>query len=497
MEKITDYKRQYDYPIRVVQFGEGNFLRAFWGKAIHELNKQNIFMGQICVVQPIAEGKIDVLKEQNYLYNVCLQSKDSEEIELVESIKSGINPYTDFSSYLELAKLDTLRVIISNTTEAGIVLDTEDSIDREPPQSYPCKLLLFLYIRYKEYKGIPGKGLLVFPCELIENNGSKLLDILVALCDRFNLEPDFRKWLIQENSFYNTLVDGIVTGYPAAEEGRFKDILGYEDKLIVKGETYQLMAVQGDESFRDEFPIEKAALNVAWTDDLDSYRLIKVRMMNGLQTVMALCGFLAGLNTEREALNHPVIGKFIKQGLYNEIMPTLEYSNEVKDEFADRMFDRLNNPHIEHLLKDINLNSFSKFQSRIQPSIAFWNYECESHQYILFSTAVLLSFYMIIDYEDGIYYAQCCGLKYPVFDTPANLRILFDLKTEAIENDSSNEEICKAVFNSKDLWLELPGFSSREIRIVADIMDNIAEIGVVETIKQLTAGRADESIRDK
>jgi tagaturonate reductase len=485
MKHITEYNRQYDYPVRIVQFGEGNFLRAFWGKAVDELNKKNIFKGQICVVQPIERGRLTEFKEQNYLYNVCLQSAGSEELALIESIKTGIDPYVDFNGFIELAKNSDVRILISNTTEAGIVLDEEDSFDNRPPSSFPGKVICFLYTRYCEYKGRPGSGLLIFPCELIENNGNELKRIIFELADRFNLGSEFKHWLEEENVFYNTLVDGIVTGYPGSETKMFKERLGYDDRMLVKGETYQLLVIEGDERFKDELPVSESALNVVWTQDLDYYRKIKVRIMNGFQTIMSLCGFLSGLKTEREALNHPVLGDFMKKGLYTEIVPSLPYSDEDKMAFSEKMLNRLNNPYIEHLLKDINLNSFSKFQSRIQPSIKYWESEDELLPFLMFSTAVLLSFYRIENVEDGAYYGNSCGIKYPVYDTPQNLRTLYEINIEADKNNFSTEKLCSRIFTEKKLWLHLPEFSTEKIKMISAFMDSIEENGILETISAL------------
>ncbi|MDC7225142.1 MAG: tagaturonate reductase [Spirochaetales bacterium] len=488
IKTISEYKRQYDFPIRIVQFGEGNFLRAFWGKAINDLNRMNVLNSQICVIQPIEHGKLSKLAEQNYLYNVCLQSEDVENIEIIESIKTGINPYIDFNGFTALAGNPDLRFIISNTTEAGIVLDPEDSIENTPPQSFPGKLLYFLYTRYKMFKGQKGKGLLIFPSELIENNGTKLLEIMLSLSERLSLDPDFKRWLTTENEFFNTLVDGIVTGYPFAEAEKFENLLGYKDNFLVKGEPYQLLVIQGNDQYRSEFPIEKAALNVVWTDDLDFYRKIKVRMMNGIQTVMSLSGFLSGLKTEREALNNPIIGAFMKMGLYDEISPTLSYSELEKNKFADKMLERLNNPFIEHFLEDINLNSFSKYQSRIQPSLSFWQDASRPLPFLLFSTAVLLSFYMNTKKENGFYYGECCGIRYQVYDTLKILETFAQLKVKAVKDRLTTQDHVESIFKEKELWLETPKLSFEQMRIIINIIESIEEKGIIETITDLRKG---------
>ncbi len=482
MKLLAEYSRHYDNPVRIVQFGEGNFLRAFWGKAVHELNSAKKFEGQICIVQPIPHGRTAELAGQNYLYTVCLQDADTEEITLVESVKSGINPYEDYDSYLALAVHPDLRIMISNTTEAGIVLDEKDSVTMRPPKSFPGKLLAFLYERYKAFSGRAGSGLLLFPCELIERNGDTLKKVLLKLAAAQGLEAEFAAWIEEENVFFNTLVDCIVTGYPHNEADVFAQRLGYEDAMLVKAEAYQLLVIEGDDSYRHEFPISEAKMHVVWTDDLAYYRDIKVRIMNGFQTMLSHCGFLAGIRTEREALNHPVIGTFMVQGLYGRIVPSLAFDEKDKADFARIMLERLDNPHIEHVLRDINLNSFTKFQTRIQPSLDYWLEQGESPDFLLFSLAAVLAFYQVTDCREGSYTASCCGLSYSVFDSLQNLEGLYGHKKKALEENSTMYQYCCSIIDDASLWVKPMAVSREDIAKVADFMEKIEIQGVIRTV---------------
>lgn len=485
MDTLKHSDRRYDFPVKVVQFGEGNFLRAFWDKAIHELNKNGEFNGQIALVQPIERGKVADLARQDYQYTVCLQSQGEESITKVESIKTGINPYDQFDRFLELAKSPDLRFVISNTTEAGIVFDEEDSLEAKPPRSFPVKLLLFLYTRYRAFSGKKGSGLLLFPSELIENNGDALRSVLFKLADKFSLEEGFLTWLEQENAFFNTLVDGIVTGFPSDEINSLQERLGYEDQMLVKGETYQILVIKGDESYRKEFPIEHAKLNVVWTDDLRPYRDIKVRIMNGFQTHLSHIGFLADIETEREALNDSHLHQYLNTMLYDEITPSLPFGEQKVLDFARTMLQRLDNPHIRHLLRDINLNSFSKFQTRLQPSLEYWTRKGTEPVGLLFALSATIAFYTVVRQEGKDYYGSCCGLDYPVFDTPAILQSLQELYAKHPDDIGS---YCLDVLADNRLWMSVPNLSDRARSMVVKMVTSIKTMGIFATVESIQEG---------
>lgn len=468
LQTIQDNKRRYKHPIRIIQFGEGNFLRAFWGRAIHEININGVFKGQIAVVQPIEQGKIDILREQGFLYNTSVQDEQTDELMLIESVKSGVNPYTDYDDYLHLAALPELKVVISNTTEAGIVLDAGDSIERRPPVSFPGKLLVFLYERYRCFFGDPSRGLLIFPCELIEQNGDILKRTLIELSRLNRLEEGFISWLTNANEFYNTLVDCIVTGFPHHEIEDYDIRLGYRDRLLVKAEPYRRLILQGNREKAASFPIETSSLDVVWSDDLRQYREIKVRIMNGFQTMLSHYGFFSGIITERDAVLDDIVGRNMVRGLFDIIIPSLPYPASQSTAFAKQMLVRLKNPAIEHVLMDINLNSFSKFQTRLLPDILYYREKGSLPTFLLFALALVLRYYSILTVSEGRCYGEFQGRRYQVFDNPDHLELLRRLRV-----DASDTGFVKRVVGESRLWRESFYLTQDEVERVGRLMKDI------------------------
>lgn len=379
---------------KVLQFGEGNFLRGFADYFIHIMNEKCSFDGSVIVVQPIKEGKAEILNKQNGLYNLFLRGMDSggEKIEHTEihSISRAIDVYKEYSKFLESASIESLRFIISNTTEAGIEYIGDDAYSLDtPPKSYPAKLTIFLYERFKQ--NLPG--FIIFPCELIDSNADVLYDCVNRYARLWSLGDDFIKWISNENYFCNTLVDRIVTGYPQDEADELTEkYIGYEDKLIDTGEIFHLWVIEGN--FEDEFPLEAAGINVIWTDDVTPYKKRKVRLLNGAHTSLVPISMLCGLETVREAVTDEITGKFLTKCLYDEIIPSLEGTVEFADEFADSIINRFKNPYIKHRLDAIALNSISKFKVRVLPSIIEYNIMKESlPKALLLSFAALIALY--------------------------------------------------------------------------------------------------------
>ncbi|MCB0587229.1 MAG: tagaturonate reductase, partial [Phaeodactylibacter sp.] len=259
-------------PVRILQFGEGNFLRAFVDWIIHRMNKDIDFQAGVAVVQPIDRGLISLLNEQDGLYTLYLKGiRDGNvvsEHELIECIQQGIDPYQDPEAYLREARNPTLRFIISNTTEAGIAFNEADKLEDHPQDSFPGKLAAFLYRRYQHFTGAPDKGCIIIPCELIDRNGDKLKEVLFQYADLWNLEAGFAKWLETSCIFCNTLVDRIVPGYPKDRIEEIWQELGYKDQLVCEGEQFHLWVIEAPESVHREFPADKAGLNVLFTDNM-------------------------------------------------------------------------------------------------------------------------------------------------------------------------------------------------------------------------------------
>ncbi len=348
-------------PEKIIQFGEGGFLRGFADWMIQKLNDSGMYCGSIVVVQPIKNGMCDALSAQNCVYTHIIRGVEGVEKTLVNSISRCVKPYDNYEEYLNLARNPDFRVIISNTTEAGITYAAEDKFDDAPPKSFPAKLTRLLYERFKEGLG----GFIVLPCELIENNGAKLKEIILKYAKDWNLGADFGKWVQTENRFCNTLVDRINTGYPKGENID----LGYEDMLVNTSEYFHLWVIEGDKNLFAELPFEKIGLNVILTDNLSKYRTRKVRILNGAHTSMVPYALLRGFDTVKSCIDNPDMLAFIKRCVYDEIIPTLDLPKDELTEYADCVLERFANPYIKHYLSSIALNSVSKFRVRVLPSV--------------------------------------------------------------------------------------------------------------------------------
>jgi tagaturonate reductase len=386
------------YPEKVLQFGEGNFLRGFVDWQIDVMNKNGHFNGSVVVVQPRGQEKIAKLNAQDGLYTLYLQGmkegKAVKEHSIITSISRGLNLFTQYDQYLDLAANPELRFIFSNTTEAGIAFDENDCLDDRPQKSFPAKLTAFLYQRYNAFQGDKEKGLIIIPCELIDRNGEILKEIVLKYAELWNLGAEFATWIQEGNTFCNSLVDRIVPGYPRDKIEEITEELGYKDNLVVVGEQFHLLVIEGPQWIREEFPAHLAGLNTLVVDDLTPYRTRKVRILNGAHTAMMPVSYLYGLDTVAEAIQHEVAGQFVKELIYDEIIPTLDLPNDELYSFADAVLDRFMNPFMQHFLLSISLNSMSKFKTRNLPSlIEYSNRKQELPKKLVFSLAALISFY--------------------------------------------------------------------------------------------------------
>lgn len=394
----TTYKEYKRYPERILQFGEGNFLRAFVDWKIDRMNKEADFNSGVVVIQPIDKGLVDVLNQQDGLYTLYLNGIKNGEVvsehSVINCITRGINTYTHYDEYIALAKNPELRFIISNTTEAGIAFDEKDRLEDRPQNSFPGKLTALLYHRYKAFNGDQSKGFIIIPCELIDKNGIKLKEIILKYIELWNLEEGFKNWVLEANTFCNSLVDRIVPGYPRERIQEIQEELGYEDNLVVEAEPFHLWVIEGPAWIKEEFPADKIGLNVLFVEDMTPYRTRKVRILNGAHTSMVPVAYLYGIDTVREAVEDGIIGKFVKETIFNEIIPTLDLPQEELEKFANDVLDRFRNPFIKHALMSISLNSMSKFETRVLPSILeFKNRKQVLPQKLTFSLAALIAFY--------------------------------------------------------------------------------------------------------
>lgn len=384
---------------RIIQFGEGGFLRGFVDYFFQKLNDKGLFEGSAVVVQPIKTGMCDMLTAQNCEYNLFLRGVDNgkvvDEHTYIDVISRCINPYKDYEEYLSLAKNPDFRFIVSNTTEAGIVYEDDNKLSDAPANSFPAKLTALLYERFKA--GLPG--FIILSCELIDHNGEELLKCCKKYALKWELGEDFGLWLERENSFCSTLVDRIVTGFPRDEHKALEERIGQKDNMMDTAEIFHLWVIQGNHE--DELPLQKAGFNVVWTDNVDPYKKRKVRILNGAHTSMVLAARLYGLETVGECMKDEKVSSLLRKSVFEEIIPTIG-DTEDNRKFGEAVFERFANPFIKHQLLSIALNSVSKFRARVLPTIL--EYKAKNGQYpkiLSFSFAALIAFYKTDEANDS------------------------------------------------------------------------------------------------
>ena len=389
-------------PERIIQFGEGNFLRAFVDYFFDCANEKADWNGKVVLVQPIAQGLTKLINDQEGLYTLYLRgSEKGEKVDLkrvISSVSRCINPYDDFDAVLELAKSDDLEYIVSNTTEAGIVHESESKFDQCPPISFPAKLTRVLYERYKAGKD----GVVVLSCELIDNNGKELQKCVNEYIDDWGLEEEFKTWINEKNTFCSTLVDRIVPGRvrDAEEVKKMEEANGYHDELIDVGEIFGVWIIEGPAGLEDKLPFKKAGLNVHVVEDVTPYKKRKVRILNGAHTSMVLGARLYGLETVGQCLKDEKVSALLKKCIFEEIIPTIG-DTEDNRKFGAAVLERFSNPFIKHLLLSIALNSVSKFKARVLPTILEYKEEKGSYpQGLTFSLAALIAFYRTDEAND-------------------------------------------------------------------------------------------------
>ena len=375
MERLnrTSAPQAKRYTEKVIQFGEGNFLRAFIDWIIWKTNQKTDFNASVVVVQPIEKGMVDWLNEQDGLYHLNLQGIDGgkpvDSVDLIDVVSRGLNPYREFDEYLKLAEQPQMRFIISNTTEAGIAFDPACKLSDAPASSYPGKLVQLLYHRYEYFKGDKTKGFIIFPCELIFENGKHLKECIRQYIDLWNLGEGFRDWFETACGVYSTLVDRIVPGYPRDNAAQLCERVGYDDHLLDKAEIFHLWVIEAPAAVAEEFPADKAGLHVLFVPSEAPYHERKVTLLNGPHTVLSPVGYLSGLNTVRECCEDELIGRYVRKVMYDELLPTLNLPEEELLKFAGDVLDRFVNPFVKHFVTSIMLNSFPKFKTRDLPGL--------------------------------------------------------------------------------------------------------------------------------
>ncbi len=371
---------------KVIQFGEGGFLRGFADWMLQKVNDTTDFGGSVVVVQPIENGMCDMLTAQNCVYTHLCRGVEGVEVQKNDVIARCVKPYDDFDAYIALAENPDFRFVISNTTEAGICFSDKDKVTDRPANTFPAKLTQLLVKRFE----LGLSGFVFLPCELIDKNGETLKKCILQYADLWNLGDGFKAWIEKDNIFCNTLVDRINTGYPKDE----KIDLGYEDNMVNTSEYFHLWVIEGYRDLFKELPFDKCGLNVIVTDKLEMYRTRKVRILNGAHTSLVPYALLEGFDTVKSCVDDPKMSEHIRKCVFEEIIPTLDLSEDELKAYANDVLTRFANPYIKHYLSSIALNSVSKFKVRVLPSITEYIRRFgKAPETLCFSFAKLIEFY--------------------------------------------------------------------------------------------------------
>lgn len=476
-----------ELPVKILQFGEGNFLRAFVDWMIDKANEAGVMNHGVAIAQPIlpedAEGKkavlgmIDRMKAQDELYHVYLEGienkKVAKDIRLVKSVMDAFNPYVEYAKYEQYFLSPELQITISNTTEAGIRYEEGDDLTACPPKTYPAKMTALLYKRFKHFNGAADKGLVIICCELIENNGSTLHEYVIKHAQYHKLGDDFINWVENNCHFCDTLVDRIVPGFPKDTINEIKEEIGYDDNLVVKAEFYHLWAIGGAgyEKVREVFPLDKAGLHVLYMPSIKSFRDKKVRVLNGSHTGMVTIGLQMGCQTVMDAFNTPLIEQFVNTMVKEEVLPMIDEPKADLEAFAAGILERFYNPYIKHMLASICLNSLSKWEARNFPTVKDNFLKAgKVAKYNLFSLASLL-----------VLYSGKSAIDFKVDDTPEYVEFI-QKNWDMNDIDGTVDKIIRSNIWVEDLTVVTPLIPT-VTAFVKDILTNGMEKALTQVMK--------------
>lgn len=474
-------------PVKVLQFGEGNFLRAFADYMVDILNENTDFNGSVVLVKPIPFGDLDSFHKQDCRYTVLLrglvEGKPVETSRIITSISDAVDPFGEYEKYAAYAKVESLRFVVSNTTEAGIVLDEGDCFELCPPKTYPGKLCKFLFERAQAFEYNSDKGLIILPVELIDDNGIELKRCVKALAKKWQLGERFEKWLDEACVFASTLVDRIVTGYPRGEETALWKALGYEDHLLVTGEPFALWVIESERDISAELPLPKCGLPVIFTDNQKPYKQRKVRILNGAHTSFVPAAFQCGFDYVLDAMNDELIQHFMQKTLYDEVIPTLDLPKEDLLAFAEAVRGRFQNPYIKHALLAICLNSVSKWRARCLPSLLVYvERKGELPPRLAFSLASLMALYHGGVLKDGKLECMRNGQPYTLQDDEAVLAF-FAENSCLPAMELAQRFLSNAGFFGQDLT-KVPGL----LKYASAALEDILSRGIREVLRERFGG---------
>lgn len=482
MEQLS--KKLHNKPerkIRIMQFGEGNFLRAFVEWILQDLNDKGAINSDVVVVQPMPLGRVKDLAAQDGLYTLRLEGIDKGErvkkSEIIDVIGDCVNPFTDYEKFLRYGESEDLQVIISNTTEAGIALDKTDTDFTVCPKSFPGKLLALLKRRYDKFGGAEDKGLAIVPCELIDNNGDELYKVLTELAEVNGMDEKFIKWMQTANHFTSTLVDRIVPGYPKAEIPAIQEETGYTDNNVVKGEIFHLWVLKKEPFVQKVLPADSTGLNVIFADDIKPYKQRKVKILNGSHTALVPVAYLCGIDTVGEAMSDPTIGKYVRDFIFDEVNPTIDLPQDQMTAFANSVIERYQNPFIRHELMSIALNSTTKFRTRLLPTLLdYVRIFGKLPEHLMFSFAA------IIEFHKGKRGSEEIALK----DDPAYLAFW---RRAWAEFDGDYLALAKKVLGWTDAWeMDMNSIHSEIAEKVAKNLEDMDKNGMRAAVERFVNG---------
>jgi tagaturonate reductase len=475
---VVPDEKLFDLPEKVLQFGTGVLLRGLPDYYIDKANRQGVFNGRIVVVKSTDTGSATDFDQQDSLYTLSIKGiEGGERIEeniVCSAISRVLSAGKDWAAILEFARNPGLQVVISNTTEVGITLVEDDNIVNTPPVSYPGKLLAVLHERYKALGGGEDSGLVIVPTELIVDNGKKLKAIVLQLAKNNNLASDFIDWLNNANNFCNSLVDRIVPGKRDAKTAeQFASASGYNDDLHIVSEVYSLWAIEGDEKVKAVLTFAQADKGVVIAPDIEIFRELKLRLLNGTHTLSCAAAFLSGFRTVKIAMDDPAFATFIHELMIHDIAPAIPYnvSTELKHDFAEKVLDRFRNPHIEHMWISISAQYSSKIKMRVLPVLLqHYRLGSEVPEYIAFGFAAFLLFLKVEKNAKGEFIGLNNGIEYKVTDDNAAI-------FEAAWKLNSLEDTVDSILSNENLWdgpnlTILPGFKEAVIEKLTAITEH-------------------------
>ena len=471
-KKMTGKKER---PVKVVQFGEGNFLRAFVDYMIDIANEQGKFDGDIVLIKPIEFGNLDNFHRQDCQYTVSLRGNVNGEGKIINrvvtSVADAVDAINEYEKYMQLAEIETLRFVVSNTTEAGIVYDASDRFEWNPPKTFPGKLTKFLYHRFETFGGDKSKGLVMLPVELIDDNGIMLRKCVMQQIENWGLSDEFKAWVEEACIFTSTLVDRIVTGYPRATEEEEWEKLGYEDRIMVTGEPFALWVIESAKDISGEFDLPGAGLPVIFTEDHHPYKQRKVRILNGAHTSFVLASWLCGNDIVRQSMEDKDVRDFMNKTIFDEVIPTLSLPEEELKEFAGEVVNRFNNPYVDHALLAISLNSVSKWRARCLPSLlGYVDKFGKLPAHLTFSIAALMAFYHGTEIENGVLKGNRNGQTYDIKDDVSVLEFFRD-NCEKDTRTFVTNYLGREDFHGQNLN-KVPGLTDAVVTYLDDIKAN-------------------------